>query len=388
MTHAPSRRALLKGLGAACCFAAHPLVTPVALAQAPGEARLVVIVLRGAMDGLGALAPVGDPGWAALRPDPGPVGAPVGGGFFALHPSLAPLRPLFRAGEAGAVHAVSTPYRDKRSHFDGQDILEAGTAPDAPREMRRQGWLNRLIQTMPRAEGRTAFAVGREEMRILSGAAEVAEWAPDTALDLGPQARLLLGRIYAGDPLLAGAAEEAADLAEALSGEGTERGTPPAVALARFAAARLSEESRIAAFSVSGWDTHRRQGLGLAKALGALSEAILELRAGLGPHWQRTAVLAVTEFGRTARINGSGGTDHGTGGAMLTAGGALRGGEVLADWPGLSEAALYEGRDLMPTRDVRAHMGWALHALFGTPLSDIERIVFPGLEMGPRSALV
>ena len=379
-----SRRQLMGGLGAACCLAAHPLVTPLAFAAAPGERRLVVIVLRGAMDGLAAVQPVSDPGWAALRPGGAGAGEPVGRGAFAIHPALEPLRPLWEASEAGAVHAVSTPYRDRRSHFDGQDLLEAGVGPGAPAALRREGWLNRLLQSMPGGGPRAAFAVGREEMLILSGPAEVAEWAPRTRLELGPQARLLLGHLYAGDPLLAAAAEEAADLAQIADG-GQER-LAPAVALARFAADRLREESRIAAFSLGGWDTHRAQERPLSRALGALSEAVLELRARLGPVWRDTAVLAVTEFGRTARINGSGGTDHGTAGAMLTAGGALRGGEVLADWPGLAD--LYAGRDLMPTRDVRAHLAWALHALFGTPRAALEGTVFPGLDMGPRSGLV
>ena len=368
------RRALLAGL--ACSAAAHPLVTPVALAEAPGDARLVVIVLRGAMDGLDVLRPVSDPAWAALgRPSDG-----HDAGFFALHPGLAPLMPLWRAGEMGAVHAVSTPYRDGRSHFDGQDLLEAGGAGQS------DGWLNRLVARFPGARARTAFAVGRDALRILEGPAPVAEWAPETRLDLGPQARRLLSLVLKGDPILGPAAEEAMGLADATGDRA--RGEPPVVALARYAAARLTEETRIAAFSMTGWDTHRGQARAMERNLGDLSQAILALRGGLGPHWGRTAVLAVTEFGRTVRLNGSGGTDHGTGGAMLTAGGALSGGRVVADWPGLAEAALLDGRDLRPTRDMRAHLAWVLRDLFSVETGVLEREVFPGLDMGARSGVV
>ena len=155
---------------------------------------------------------------------------------------------------------------------------------------------------------------------------------------------------------------------------------------AAFAAQRLRGDTRIASFSIGGWDTHGRQKAGLSRALGRLSDVILTLQAGLGPIWDRTAVLCLTEFGRTVAENGTRGTDHGTGGAMLYAGGALRGGQVLGDWPGLD--TLYAGRDLLPTRDVRAHAGWTMRSLFGIGTDVIERHVFPGLELGPRSGFV
>ncbi|MEL7344236.1 MAG: twin-arginine translocation pathway signal, partial [Pseudomonadota bacterium] len=173
-----TRRALLKGVGTlACSTAAHPLMTSATFASAPWDARLVVIILRGAMDGLAALQPVGDPDLQLLRPgfqDP----AKDLDGFYAMHAGLAALMPLWSAQELAFAHAVSTPYRDKRSHFDGQDLLEAGTAMDAGSV--RDGWLNRMMQTVPGVSGRTAFAIGRESMKVLSGPAEVANWAPDT----------------------------------------------------------------------------------------------------------------------------------------------------------------------------------------------------------------
>ncbi|OZB14472.1 MAG: hypothetical protein B7X55_11220 [Rhodobacterales bacterium 34-62-10] len=158
--------------------------------------------------------------------------------------------------------------------------------------------------------------------------------------------------------------------------------------LAEFAARQLRGQSRIAAFSLGGWDTHQAQAAGLTRALGRLSETILALRDGLGPDWGQTAVLALTEFGRTARENGTKGTDHGTAGAMLMAGGAVRGGQVLGDWPGLASDALYQGRDLMPTRDVRAHAAWAMRGLFGLDAAALEQAVFPGLDMGPDPRLL
>lgn len=390
-------------LGGACSLAASPLITPVALAAAPWDTRLVVIILRGAMDGLDALRPVGDPGFAALRSDMAPDAVGLDG-YWALHPSLAPFAPLWEAGEFGAVHAVSTPYRDKRSHFDGQDILEAGL-PDLSRGGLRDGWLNRVLQLKPGLEAEIAFAVGREELLILSGDAPMSRWSPEADLRLSPQARLLLDRVYHDDPLFQQASFEALQIVESLDAakvmaEETEEmmGADPMMAqvrgrgehlqLAEFAATRLRGDTRIASFSLGGWDTHVRQRNTFARAADDLAETILTLRAGLGDVWARTAVLCVTEFGRTAAQNGNMGTDHGTGGAMLFFGGALRGGQVLADWPGLEEAALYDRRDLMPTRDVRAHLAWVMAGITGLPRSDLERAVFPGLDMGADPGLL
>ena len=366
------RRTFLTGLG--CSLAASPLVTPLAMAQGGGENRLVVIVLRGAMDGLDVIRPVFDPAYAALRPRLSGGGLPLGD--WALHPGLEPLIPLWLAGEMGAVQAVATPYRDKRSHFDGQDILEAGLPglEGAPGD----GWLNRLVALTPGMTAEAAYAVGRERMLILDGAAPVSRWSPDVRLRVSPQAERLLQLVYEGDALFELAAEDALRIAagvEATSGGAEHR------RVAEFAAARLREEARVASFSLGGWDTHGNQAGHMRRSLGRLVEMIAVLKDGLGPIWGQTAVLCVTEFGRTARENGTAGTDHGTGGAMLYFGGALRGGRVLGDWPGLAE--LYAERDLLPTRDVRAYLGWVIRGLFGTALSDLETVVFPGLDMGP-----
>ena len=379
------RRRLLKSLafsGIGCSLAASPLVTPVAFAQAPGENRLIVIVLRGAMDGLDAIQPAGDPAYALLRPTLAGTGAALTD-FWALHPALEPLRPLWAAGEFGAAHAVSTPYRDRRSHFDGQDILEAGT-PDLGGGV-RDGWLNRLVGTLGVSDPEVAYAVGRERMLILEGAARVASWSPEARLALSPQAERLLDLVYEGDPLFEIAAQDAVRIANETAGEAVEREAGH-LRLARFVASRLAGETRIASFSLGGWDTHGSQQNFLGRALGNLAETVLALREGLGPVWGRTGVLMMTEFGRTARENGTRGTDHGTGGALLFAGGALRGGQVVGPWPGLEE--LYADRDLMPVRDVRAHAGWVIRELFGVAAGDVERVVFPGVEMGARSGML
>jgi uncharacterized protein (DUF1501 family) len=292
--------------------------------------------------------------------------------------------PLWRAGELGAVHAVSTPYRDKRSHFDGQDILEAGSG-GADLVGARDGWLNRMLGAVPGIEAETAYAIGRERLKILSGRAPVSSWSPDARLDLSPQARRLLEVVYHDDPLFRAASEQALAIVDEVGDGGGEAGH---VELAQFAAGRLRGETRIASFSLGGWDTHGEQARNLGKALKALGETILALREGLGPVWGRTAVLCMTEFGRTARENGSKGTDHGTGGAMLFAGGALKGGRVVADWPGLGEGDLYADRDLLPTRDVRAHAAWVMRGLFGLPRDVLDSAVFPGLDLGSDPGLV
>lgn len=390
MTHpVTSRRSFLaRSLALGCSAAASPLVTPVTFAATPGDNRLVVIILRGAMDGLDVVRPLGDPGLATYRPRQD--GSLVLTDFWGVHPALQPLAPMWAAGELSFAHAVSTPYRDKRSHFDGQDFLENGgfrldgTLTDA-----RDGWMNRLVADLPGATAETAFAVGAENLLLTSGAAPASTWAPEATLDLSPQAELLLEKIYAGDPLFHAAAMQAIALSGESDGDmaGTRR-QGRARALAEFAAGRLRGETRLAAFSIGGWDTHARQANALPRALGELTDAILALKAGLGPAWGKTAVLCLTEFGRTVRENGSGGTDHGTGGAAIFAGGALKGGQIMGDWPGLGDGDLYENRDLKPTRDVRAYAAHAIRALLPVDASTVETRVFPQLEMGSDPGLI
>jgi len=397
-----TRRGLLKSAGLlGCSLAAHPLMTTVTFAAVPGDARLVVLILRGGMDGLDVVQPVGDANFANARASLRGQASDLNG-YFALNDGLGDLMPLWKKGELAFVHAVSTPYRDKRSHFDGQDLLEAGTAGEVALGAARDGWLNRLLQTLPGTSGETAFAIGQENLKILSGDAPVSNWAPNTRLNLSDQTRKLLTEAYHNDPLFRGSALEAMDLADlmvtdaasedAASDEMMEMmqqgGGRSERALAAFAADRLNRETRIACFSINGWDTHRNQGAGLGRALPRLSEAILTLKQGLGDNWAQTTVIAMTEFGRTARENGTGGTDHGTGGLVLLAGGAVAGGKVYGQWPGLDEADLYDRRDLMPTGDVRAVAAWAMRDMYGIERSALEGSIFPQLDMGDNPGII
>ncbi|RGP38945.1 DUF1501 domain-containing protein [Pseudotabrizicola alkalilacus] len=398
------RRLFLKGLtGTACSLAAHPLMTTVTLAASDGSAplgdhRLVVVILRGGMDGLDLVRPSGDPLLAGYRPTLSAPQGPDLTGYFSLNPMLAGLMPLWQAGQLGFVHATSTPYRDHRSHFDGQDILEAGTGLDMPDGSVRDGWLNRMLQAVPGLRSQTAFAIGADSAPVLQGPAPVSNWQPDVRLDLSPQSRLLLDHIYHDDALFREAATEAVSLTERMDLARMNGAAPPTVDKGRlaetdrltdFAAERLRDDTRIAAFSLNGWDTHRNQSGGSTLPLQRLERVVLRLADQLGPQiWGKTLLLAMTEFGRTVAENGTRGTDHGTGGAMLMAGGALKGGQVMGRWPGLDEAALYQRRDLMPTSDVRAWAAWAMRGMYGLDRNLLESSVFPGLAMGSDPGLL
>lgn len=413
MTHSLNRRAFLaRSALIGCSLAASPLFTPVSLAAAPGENRLVVILLRGGMDGLDVVRPYGDPAYTALRGDVG-MGGPEGAidldGYFALHPALRPLMPLWNQGQLGFANAVSTPYRDHRSHFDGQDLLEAGLS-DLHNGTSRDGWLNRVLQHLPSGHAETAYAIGRDQLSVLSGKAPVQRWTPEADLVLSPQAVKLASLIMKDDPLFDAAFQQALAISDndgdAVATTGTQRELMKMInnnrrrggggknaslehRIAEFTGKRLRDDTRIASFSINGWDTHQGQDRILPKALERLSNAILTLQETVrGPVWNKTTVVAVTEFGRTARKNGSDGTDHGTGGLMVMAGGALRGGSVMTDWPGLDEAHLYGRRDLMPTRDVRAYLGWLLHNQFGLSKTTLETDIFPGMDLGESPNLL
>ncbi len=393
MENGISRRKLItNSLILGCSAAASPLITPVTLASTPFDARLVVIVLRGAMDGLDVVQPYGDRQLKGLRKTI-KAGEAAGAydldGFFAMHAALGDLVPLWKAGELGFAHAVSTPYRNKRSHFDGQDFLEnGGSASSGDLTSAEDGWLNRMLTQMPGANVTTAFSVGRQRLLLLEGDVATSSWSPDSDMDLSPTAQALLNQLYAKDPLFSESAQVAVDLSAKMDGTMNARQAAKASALAGFAADRLNEDTRIAAFSIGGWDTHRNQNGALPNALEELSSAILTLKERLGRNWDQTTVLAMTEFGRTVRENGSGGTDHGTGGAMLMAGGAVKGGKVHGQWPGLGELDLYQDRDLEPTADVRSYAAWALRDLFAVNRSALEGLVFPGLDMGSDPRII
>jgi uncharacterized protein (DUF1501 family) len=398
------RHFLTRSAAIGCSAAASPLLTPVSFASAPWDTRLVVIILRGGMDALDMLQPYGDVNYAGLRTTL--AGGPENGGldldgFYALHRGLAPLMPLWNRQDLGFVQAVSTPYRNRRSHFDGQDLLEAGTSGLGEVG---DGWLNRMLQQMGGVENHTAFAIGQGEMKLLHGTARVSDWSPDAALNLSPQATLLAKLMMQNDPLFHAALAEALDLSQGSSmmqGQpesegGMEEMTMPLpgrgkshLKISEFAAEKLREETRVAAFSINGWDTHSNQSRGVGTAFQRLSDTILALRDGVGAAiWGKTAIMAMTEFGRTARENGTRGTDHGTGGAMLLAGGAIAGGRVHGRWPGLAEADLFDRRDLMPTADVRSQAAWIMKGLIGVNRAQLEQVVFPGLDMGDDPGLL
>jgi uncharacterized protein (DUF1501 family) len=379
-----SRRGFLAG---ACCAAAAPVLTPVTLAAAPGDNRFVTIVLRGAMDGLDLVQPYGDPAFAALRPKLGltpQTGLLDLDGFFGLNPAASALMPLWQAGELSFVHAVSTPYRDQRSHFDGQDMLETGGGDKAE----RTGWLNRALAAIPRSDARKAIDINASRELILSGPSDVDSWSTQSNFTLAEDEIAFLDRLYAGDEAFAKAMEEAkkTDMsADALYGD-AKRGAGIAE-MAGLAGGMLREEYRIASFSINGWDTHVGQKAQFRKAVGDLSTAIVTLKASLGDEaWGKTVVLAVTEFGRTARENGTGGTDHGTGGLAVLAGGAIPGGKVLGRWPGLGDDQLLDRRDLLPTGDVREIAAAMLYRQFGIDPDSLTGKVFPGLSFGKSSA--
>jgi uncharacterized protein (DUF1501 family) len=385
----PHRRGLLTGAGAIFASAMLPRVASASGARDP---RLVVIILRGAMDGLSAVGPLGDPDYVDLHRElaltkDGPHAALPLDGFFGLNPSMGNFARLYVAKQAVVVHAAATNYRE-RSHFDGQDVLESGMPAPGRTE---SGWLNRAIQHLPsagKAEG-GALAIGYVPPLVLRGPAPIMGWAP---ADMPPPTNDLLARLGAlydhGDPGLARALRESVetdakaarmDMASLKAGgDAVEQMRKAARGAARLMAA--DGGPRVTALAFDGWDTHVQEGGAtgkLATLLGGLDESIAEFERTLGPAWSQTVVVAVTEFGRTAHINGDGGCDHGTGTAAFLAGGALAGGRVVADWPGLKPANLFENRDLRATTDLRAVLKGVLADHLGLSADVLAKAVYP-----------
>jgi uncharacterized protein (DUF1501 family) len=354
------------------------LLSPhLALAAAPTDRRLVFIILRGAMDGLATVMPVGDPAYPALRGAFGPpanAGAPLPlDGLFALHPALTETAALYGKGEAAFVHAIASPYRE-RSHFDAQNVLETG---GKAAYALKDGWLNRLLPLLPHAR-EPAIALSPTLPMALRGAAPSTSYAPSQLPDANAELLARVTALYAGDSQLHGLWSEAMD-ARAMAGADARGGNNPA-ALGRLAATFLAKPqgARIAVIEIGGWDTHAGQAARLTNALRQLDGTIAALHTGLGDAWGQTIVVAATEFGRTAAPNGTGGTDHGTGGAAILAGGALKAGRVIADWPGLAPAQLYENRDLRPTADLRSLFAGLAAAHFSVDPALIVRHTFGG----------
>jgi uncharacterized protein (DUF1501 family) len=409
--HAPSRRELLLASGALFAWAYLPK-----LALAEGrDPRLLVIVLRGALDGLATVAPVGDADWVRLRGDKallldGATPALRLDSFFALNPAMPNLHRLYQAKQAAIVHAVATPYRE-RSHFDGQDVLESGFVKPGSVDT---GWLNRALVALEPADRAgakplNAFAVGPVTPLVVRGTAPVLAWTPPRLPPAADDTVMRLLDLYNHtDPALARVIEERMGLAAiAKAGGMSQAGQAPKVAPGAAAQVRAyfaeaagaaakflarPDGPRIGALSFDGWDTHADEGAAsgrLAALLGALDGAIGAVESGMGDTWKETVVAIVTEFGRTARINGTEGTDHGTATVALLVGGALKGGRVIADWPGVKDTALYEGRDLKATTDLRAVLKGLLKDHVRVAEKVLATSVFPGsADVKPMAGLV
>jgi uncharacterized protein (DUF1501 family) len=385
----PSRRDFLFAGGAVFASAMLPRWA----SASSRDPRLVVIILRGALDGLSAVGPLGDPDYADLHRElaltkDGPHAALPLDGFFGLNPAMKTFGRLYGEKQALVVHATATNYRE-RSHFDGQDVLESGMPGPGRTE---SGWLNRALALMPTSQRVKdgALAVGYTPPLVLRGAAPVLGWAP---ADLPPPGDDLVTRLSAlydhVDPALASALR-AGFTAERMvnadgknpmkgGGDAIEQMRKTATGAARLMAA--ADGPRITALAFEGWDTHVAEGGAtgrLASLLGGLDDAIAALETGLGPAWRETVVVAVTEFGRTARVNGDSGCDHGTGTVAFLAGGAVAGGRVIADWPGLNSANLFENRDLKPTIDLRAVVKGLLADHLGLSSTRLAETIFPG----------
>ncbi|BAJ81923.1 hypothetical protein ACMV_25760 [Acidiphilium multivorum AIU301] len=400
-----SRRATLLGLATVATLGR----TRLALAAAPTEARFVVVLLRGALDGMEAVIPHGDPDLARLRPGLVPQAASWHdlGGFYALHPALARFHTLYAAGELLAVHAIAGPYRT-RSHFEAQDLLQTGVEQIGM----NSGWLNRLIGELPADgdPGGIGLAAGIGTPLILRGAAPVGAYAPVGFAQPDQGLYAAIGRLNAGDPVFgpaiarglgarrfdrtafAAGAAPAMDDEEMMSPAGRARPADrygfPELAARVGTLLAAAQGPRIAAFQLEGWDTHVNQMQLLPGPLGGLDRGVAALKAALGVAWAKTAVLVITEFGRTARINGTRGTDHGTATVAFLAGGAVQGGRVLATWPGLKDRQLFQNRDLAPTADLRALAKGVLAAQFGLGPQALARIFPESAAIAPMGGLL
>lgn len=399
-----ARREFLYGIGMAGFSALVPRLSFAnALSVDKTEARFVFIILRGALDGLAAVAPYGDGNYQRVRsalalPLPGAAnGALKLDGMFALHPALSNLYARYQAKELLVLHAIASPYRE-RSHFDGQDLLENGTtAPHGSLD----GWLNRALLSAPSAKQRgteqLAVAFAQNVPLVLRGAQKVGSWAPSRLPETDDDTLQRIAALYADNPYFLSRLQTAIST-DAIASEGDMEGgmvlqaqgkgqnkpgarndSLAAVVNAAGKMLKQKEGPRIAVMEATGWDTHANQGAEqgqLATRLGNLDNALDTLRLEMGDAWKNTVVMVATEFGRTVAINGTRGTDHGTATCAFLVGGAVNGGKVIADWPGLASNHLYQGRDLQPTLDLRSAFKGVLAAHMGMSESVLETKVF------------
>ena len=382
------RRNLLStgmAMGAASLFA-----PTIAFARAATNKHFVFIIQRGAADGLGIVAPIGDPAYSGLRGDLATdfAAAPRLDSMFALHPALAQVNALYGQKQALFCHAVASPYRD-RSHFDGQNVLETGGgAPYATRD----GWINRMLPLLPASEAK-ALALAATIPPALRGSAEVGSYAPSGLPDAKGELQQRIAMLYGDDAMLHQMWETALQtkaMADADNSAASVKGAQAGEGIGKLAASLMQgpQGARVVMIETNGWDTHTGQRARLTTQLTALDHTIASLRDGLGTAWQDTLVVVATEFGRTAAANGTGGTDHGTGSMAMLMGGAVAGGRVVTDWPGLGSAQLYENRDLRPTQSVDAVIGGALAGHYVLDPAPVMARLFPGSTARAASGLI
>lgn len=406
--HEISRRSILLA-GAAVTLSSVAASARAAVPQ--GGKKLIVVILRGAMDGLFAMPKLDDPDIMAHRGELVDEGAIALGGGFALHPELAGLADLYKQRQAAFAPAAAGPYR-QRSHFEAQDLLESGSVATVSRD----GWLNRALQKAPAAY--SAVSIGPVQPLILRGAAAATSWSPAVLPAASDDTLNRLMDLYAGDPILEaslkaglGADQVAGRMgarpAAAASNPSMQDGVAPEMtdaqsqgvgggrggtgqyaqlllAAGKFLAAPGGPD--IAVVSLEGWDTHANQKGALEQRFKSLDAGIAGLKQALGPAWDKATLIAMSEFGRTVRMNGAKGTDHGTAGLMILAGGAVKGGRLVGDWPGLRPAALFENRDLAPALDVRAAFKGLLRDHLGWSKGDLDGFVFPDSAVAPPLA--
>jgi len=442
------RTALLaaSGLGLSVTFLGRQAFA--ASEGAMAKRKLVVFICRGAMDGLSVSPPIGDANYASLRGQiaiPGfgqPNGALKLDETFGLHPKLATVHALALKGQARFAPAIATPDR-ARSHFEAQDVLETGVPEN---DNNGSGWLNRAIEALSATRKVDAMSVGAQAPLILRGRLQAASWSPGGYKDRDARLPTILTDLYAGDPLLSPALASGLET-EAMAKIATAAPTPdPMMASAAMAAdpmgaqpagdvmqtgavgvqaapgsaqtlqgyaAQAGQQAidaarkiggtlakfmtepngpQIAAVSLDGFDTHANQGAGdgqLANRLRGLDAVLDGLSSGLGPEWNNTVVVVATEFGRTARINGTKGTDHGTASTALVLGGGLKAGGLIGDWPTLEQAKLFENRDTAPTMDMRALFKGVLAEQLGVDRRALDSTVFPNsADTAPATGIV
>ena len=371
------------GASAALASVAFPRM---AFASANTQRRFVFIIQRGAADGLAIVAPTGDPAFRGLR---GAFADDLAGGarldsFFTLHPALPETAKLYSAKQALFVHATASPYRD-RSHFDGQNVLETG---GSAAYRLNDGWMNRMLGLLPRDEAK-ALALSSTVPMALRGSREVSSYAPSALPSASDDLLARVSKLYEGDQQLHAlwtAAMETRMTAGDLAGGGGQNGAATGALAGKLLA---GDGARIAMIETGGWDTHSGQRGRLAAQLRGLDQLVAALKIGLGAQWANTLIMVATEFGRTVAPNGTGGTDHGTASAAMLLGGAVAGGKVIADWPGLSRSALYEGRDLKPTTDLDALIAAALAQHYSLEPARVTATLFPESRGSmPRQSLI